>query len=391
MKPKGWRLWLVLAFILCCAVTAAGEPFSFATLAPARPYSRCRAAFPREPGEAEKVVISFLGDCCLGMNEIDHGKKKSLDYYVGQFGYGYSFDKVRYILEQDDLTVANLECVLSDTPDGLDKKTKKLYNFRGYEAYIRILEEGSVEAVTVANNHSGDYGQPGFDATARVLDASPIDWFGSTDYGGRSMIFEKNGARIGLVGAHVQYYWQHVEEMQAIFDDLRAQGCQVIIGVMHAGVEYDKRHDDNQTKMARKLIQWGADIVIGHHPHVLQGFEVLEGVPVFYSVGNFMFAGNFNIRTPYTVILQMALSFSADGEYLGCRTNLIPCRLSEHHEINYYQPYPVTGTEAVRAIKLMQYDSRDPYKLLDYSENIGAVQVFVPARDRGDPSRDLDP
>ena len=167
--------------------------------------------------------------------------------------------------------------------------------------------------------------------------------------------------------------------MQALFDELRAEGCQVIIGVIHAGVEYDKRHDYNQVKIARRFIEWGADIVVGHHPHVLQGYEVMDGVPVYYSLGNFVFAGNFQVKTRYTAILQLALSFSEDGRYLGSRANFIPCRLSEHSEINYYQPYPVTGREAGLAIRQIQYDTKDPWRIRDYVENIGAMQDFVPA------------
>ncbi len=395
------KLLCVLALwtaVLCCVSSA--EPFYFGPAAATPPpaetpaatgtppvpavndasdYPLGRDAFPQEKGEATKILFSFLGDCTLGCNEIDHGKKKSLDYYIQEYGFGYPFSRVRDILAMDDLTVANLECVLADTSDGLDKNTKKAYNFRAYESFVNILTEGGVEAVTVANNHIGDYGQPGFESTVRVLNSSPVSWFGSTDYGGQSFIYEQDGVRVGLVGSHVAYYWQHTEEMQQMFDDLRAQGCQVIIAVIHAGVEYDKRHDDNQTKMARRMIGWGADVVIGHHPHVLQGYEILDGVPVYYSLGNFVFAGNFNLRAKYTVIMQLALSFDENARFLGTRVNLIPCRLSEHSEINYFQPYPVTGQDAQRAIRQMQYDTKPPYLLADYIENVGALQPFIPA------------
>ena len=381
LRSQSW-IAAVLAMMLCLG-SASAEPFRFMTdppPAPARPYENAAAAFPAVRGESKRLILSFLGDCTLGMNEIDHGKKKSLDYYISQFGMDYPFERVRYILEQDDLTVANLECVLSDSTDGLDRTTKKTYNFRAYESYVKILERGSVEAVTVANNHIGDYGQPGFDATKRVLEASSVRWFGSTELGGQACVFEKDGIRIGLVGSHVSYYWQHTEELEALLKDLREEkGCQVIIAVIHAGVEYAKRHDDNQTKMARRFIRWGADIVVGHHPHVLQGYELLEDVPVYWSLGNFVFAGNFNLKTKYTAILQLALSFDGSGRFMGSRANIIPCRLSEHEEINYYQPFPVTGDDAQRAIRKLQYDTQEPWRLRDYTENIGAVQEFVPA------------
>ncbi len=381
---------IIMLVLLWALAAEASQPYHFETSPPAGqtvpsetevPYSHTADFFPAEDGEEQKVLLSFLGDCALGCNEIDHGKRKSLDSYVARYGYGYCFEKVRYILEQDDLTVGNLECVLSDTPDGLDGKTRKAYNFRADEDYVSILTEGSVEAMNVANNHIGDYGQPGFDATVRVLGDHGIAWFGSTGLGGQCHVFEKGNVRIGLVGSYVNYYWRHTEEMQAMFTRLREEeNCQVIIGVIHAGVEYDKRHDYNQTKIARRFIRWGADIVIGHHPHVLQGFTMLEDAPVYYSLGNFVFAGNFDVKTQYTVIMQLALSFAEDGTYLGSRANFIPCQLSEHREINYYQPFPVTGADAQRAIRQMQYDTRDPWRIRDYQENIGAMQDFIPAR-----------
>ena len=106
-----------------------------------------------------------------------------------------------------------------------------------------------------------------------------------------------------------------------------------------------------------------------------------DGKMIFYSLGNFVFAGNFQVKAKYTAILQLALSFGEDGSFLGSRANFIPCRLSEHHEINYYQPYPVTGTDAQRAIRQIQYDTRDPWRIRDYVEGVGAMQDFIPAVD----------
>ena len=368
---------IVLLILLMALTAEASEPGP----EPEALYAHTAEYFPAEEGESRKVLFSFLGDCALGCNEIDHGKRKSLDSYVSRYGFGYCFEKVRYILEQDDLTVANLEGVLADSQEGLAPRTKKAYNFRADEAYVNILKVGSVEAVTLANNHAGDYGQPGFDRTVQALDGQGIGWFGSTDWGGQYFIFEQGNVRIGLVGSWVDYYWRHTDEMQAMFEHMRkVEGCQVIIGVIHAGVEYDKRHDNNQTKLARRFIRWGADIVIGHHPHVLQGFRMLEDAPVYYSLGNFVFAGNFTLRTEYTVIMQLALSFAEDGTYLGSRANFIPCRLSEHREINDYRPYPVTGQEAQKAIRQMQYDTKAPWLIRDYVENVGAMQDFIPPR-----------
>ena len=348
----------------------------------ALPYADIRSALPQVRGESKRIILSFIGDCTLGCKEIDHGKKKSIDYYIQQYGFEYPFAMVRYILAQDDLTVANMEGIFQNSVEGLNKKTKKEYNFRADESYADIFLKGSVEAVTVGNNHIGDYGQSGFDSSIRTLKEYGIKWFGSTNYGGQAYIYEKDGVKIGFVGSYISYYWQNVDVLKPLFDELREEGCAAIIAVIHGGVEYAKRHDKNQYNMARKFINWGADIVVGHHPHCLQGYEIIEGAPVYYSIGNFVFAGNFSLRTNYTVILSMALSFDEEGRFMGSTANLIPCRLSQTTDVrdkNLYQPYPVTGKEAQQAIKQLQYDTKKPYFLKDYQEGVGALQEFVPA------------
>lgn len=337
-------------------------------------YPNVRGVFDQVDGESQKILLSFLGDCTLGCNERDHASKKAIDWYVGQYGYGYPFQRVKYILEQDDLTIANFESTLHGSSAGINKKT---YNFRSDPAFVNILKEGSVEAVTLANNHSGDYGKPGFEDTVKTLTENGVAWFGSTEYSAQSYIYERDGARIGFVGAYISYYWQNVEQVKALFTALKEQHCSPIIAVIHGGVEYDARHDANQTRMAQRFVDWGADIVIGHHPHRLQGYEVLSGAPVFYSLGNFVFGGNFNLKSKYTAIVQFALSFDENGKYMGYQINVIPCRLSSDEAVNYYQPFPISGRQAEQAIKEIQNDTKKFWPISNFKEGVGALLPYV--------------
>ena len=356
-----------------------------------RYYADTRGVFPAEENEASKIVISFLGDCTLACNETDHGQSNTIEAYVGRYGAEYPFYRVQHILEQDDLTVANFEGTLHNTADGLYSVPKKTYSFRGDESMAQVLKSGYVDAVSLANNHIGDYGVPGYEDTVRALREYQIPWFACTEYGSQTWVFEKDGIKVGFISAYISFFWNHLGVIQSAMNELKAQRCNAIIAVMHGGVEYDKRHDDYQLGLARAFIRYGADLVIGHHPHCLQGYGVVEGVPVYYSLGNFVFGGNSRLNTTrkgiaksvkYTMILSCALSFDIDGRFLGSRTNLIPCRLSEDENVNHYQPYAVTGSEAVNAIDEVLYDTKSPFLLNGYQEGVGALQEFVPAKNK---------
>ena len=352
-------------------------------------YHDIRAVFPEEKNEASKIVINFLGDCTLACHETDHGKDNTIEEYVKKYGADYPFYRVQHILEQDDLTVANFEGTLHNTNDGYYTVPKKTYSFRGDESMAEVLKAGSVEAVSLANNHIGDYGTPGYEDTVRVLNEQNIPWFACSEYGSQTFVYEKDGIRIGFISAYISFFWNNLGVIQKAMKELKDQNCSAIIGIMHGGVEYDKRHDDYQLGLARAFIRYGCDLVIGHHPHCLQGYGVVEGVPVYYSLGNFVFGGNARLNTTrkgvaksvkYTMILSYALSFDENGVFLGSRANLIPCRLSEDENVNYYQPYAVLGADAAGAIEEVLYDTKAPYLLNGYEEGVGALQEFVPAR-----------
>ena len=354
-------------------------------------YLNTRAAFPQEENEAQKVLLTFIGDVTLGCNEADHKSPRSITTYINYCGYDYPFKKVHYLLEQDDLTIANLEGTFHSDSSGLTPQTKKAYNFRATPDYAAVLTQASIEAVALGNNHSIDYGEPGFTETVAVLEENGIDWFGNTDHGAKGFVYHHNGVKIGFVSCYVSYWvinnGEHIPEINATIDEVRAQDVDVLIAYMHGGVEYDAKHDKNQERFAQYFINKGADIVIGSHPHRLQGCQLIDDVPVFYSLGNFVFGGNarfynkrHNTTIRYTAVLQCALSFDDSGKYLGCRFNIIPCRLGEDEMINQYQPFPVTGEEAEACIKELQVDTNKFWRLEDLLPDIGAMQVFIPAR-----------
>lgn len=324
--------------------------------------------------EQTQVTVTFVGDCTLGCEDKIREQEKSFDSYAKKYGYGYFFDQVRSIVETDDITVANLEGVFLNSSFGEAKKT---YHFRGEKDFVNILPASSVEAVNIANNHILDYGSNGAKRTAEVLDEAGQGWFGTLDPVKRTCVIERKGIRFGFVGVMPGYYWDNQKLVEKQMKDLREKdGCAVVIGVMHVGAEYETRREQRQENMARAFLRMGADVVIGHHPHVLQGIDVMDGKTVCYSIGNFVFGGNAQIRAPYTALFQFTFTFDEQGTYLGHQLNIIPALPSGEREYNNYQPVLATGEDAETVIAQIQADTAFP--LNPYVEGVGAVQDFVP-------------
>lgn len=337
-----------------------------------------------------QVTISFAGDCTLGNTPLVRERyyDQSFESYVEQHGMAYPFDKVKEYFLNDDFTVVNLEGVFYNYEANRAKKT---YNFRSSTDYVEILTLAGVDAVSIGNNHSLDYGAKGEISTIETLERAKLGWFGINEAADGIYVFEKDGIRIGFTGVYYSFWAKGGKNAEAIkrnLSDLKREKCDLIIACMHCGVEYDQKHDNNQNKMANWLFRYGADMVVGHHPHTVQGLRVENGKTTLWSLGNFVFGGNpsLNYKNPArnkllnieTFIAQITFSFDEDQRYLGHQINIIPCYTSGTAEYNNYQPVPVTGAEAEKVLSAIQVDSY-PLHLKPYVEGVGAVQDFVPA------------
>ncbi len=323
----------------------------------------------------QTVTLTFVGDCTIGGEDWLQEEPTSFTAYLEKYGYDYFFKEVQSIIANDDVTVANLEGVLMNHSSGAVEKT---YNFRGPKHFVSVLTSSSVEAVNIANNHTYDYGANGVLHTTQALDDAGQNWFGTNYTVEKTWTYEKNNVKIGFVGMEIQYwYYKHRNLLRSQVEALKEDGCQVVVAVMHGGKEYKPTHWAIQEKFAKAVMEYGADIVIGHHPHILQGVDVFDGKTVCYSIGNFVFGGNAKIRAPYTALFQFTLSFSDDGEYLGHQLNIIPALPSGEREYNNYQPVLATGEDAQAVLEQIQVDT--DFTLNPYVEGVGAVQDFVPA------------
>lgn len=290
------------------------------------------------------LTLSVVGDCTLGTDEtFDYDT--SLNVYYENYGADYFLQNVKDIFSADDLTIANFEGTLTDS----DEREDKTFAFKAPASYASILTGGSVEAVNTANNHSHDYGDQSFNDTLAALDDAGIVHFGYDE----TAVMDVKGIKVGLVGIYELY--DHLEREQQLKDNIakvKADGAQLIVVIFHWGNETETVPDSNQTTLGRIAIDEGADLVCGHHPHVLQGIETYKGRNIVYSLGNFCFGGNSSPSDMDTMIYQQTFTIDADGVKKDNVTNIIPCSISSaaYDGYNNYQPTPAKGDEATRIL-----------------------------------------
>ena len=292
------------------------------------------------------LTVSVVGDCTLGTDE-NFDYDTSLNACYDNYGADYFFSNVKSIFSADDLTIANFEGTLTDSEEREDKE----YAFKAPAEYAGILTSGSVEAVNTANNHSHDYGDQGYEDTISALDSAGILNFGYD----KTVVTEVKGIKVGLVGIYeLKDHLERKEQLKQNIAKVKAEGAQITIVIFHWGNEKEEVPDSNQTTLAHLAIDEGADLVCGHHPHVLQGIEEYKGKNIVYSLGNFCFGGNQYPSDMDTMIFQQTFTVDQNGVKADNVTNIIPCSVSSDSDYNNYQPTPAEGDEATRILNKIQ-------------------------------------
>lgn len=290
------------------------------------------------PGDPT-VTLVFGGDVTLSDAFAD---------LVGQ-NYDWAFAELEEY-RQADVAMINLEGTLTRATDPLPKQ----FNFRADPESIAILKHGGVDIVSLGNNHAMDYKEPGLMETMNILDQAGIHHVGAgrdITEARRPDILEVKGQRIAYLGYYDSDLHSAGEGVagtnpsgnERIAEDIRAIRNQVdwIVVNYHWGEELAERPTHWQTDLARFTIDQGADLVVGHHPHVLQGMEVYKGRPIAYSLGNFIFGGN--SRSDYdTAVLRVSL------RNRQMKVELLPV------EVRQYQPKVVTGDRGLEILRQVE-------------------------------------
>lgn len=300
--------------------------------------------------EPIQITVSSMGDCTLGTDE-NFNPSTSFNAYYNAQGPDYFFKNVRSILEEDDLSIINLEGTFTDS----DQRQEKTFAFKADPEYVSILTGSSIEAANLANNHSRDYGEESYTDTVETLEQAGIASFGYDQVD----ILEINGVKVGLTGIYeLAEHLDKQEEVRTNIAALKEAGAQVIIVNFHWGIEKEYLPNDTQKTLAHLAIDEGADLVIGHHPHVLQGIERYKGKYIAYSLGNFSFGGNSNPSDKDTMIFQQTFTVQDGKVEVNDDINVIPCSLSSASGYNDYCPTPLEGSEKERVLeKLNKYSA----------------------------------
>ena len=314
-----------------------------------------------EPPAETDIVMTFLGDCVIGGRESYYNRTDSMIAYLNEKGMGYPFSGLLSLTEKDDLTSANLECVLKETRAGED--TKKEWRFRGLPAYTEILKKGSVELVNLANNHTIDYGEEGYQSTVAAVEKDFL-WCGKNHV----CQTEIKGHKIGFGGLRETEYLQDPDRIGKDIQELKEAGCEYIIYQCHWGEEYSPLHSGLQEAIARACQRAGADLVIGHHPHVVQGIGMIDGMPVIYSLGNLVFGGTIDLRTYDAMAAQVIIHPERETDPIEIRLIPILTSSSAGQKINDYRPSPAEGEDRKRILNAVQADT--PFSIGKWS---GAV------------------
>lgn len=296
------------------------------------------------------ITISAAGDCTLGTDS-SFDQSTSLNAYYNSNGAAYFLQNVKSVFEADDLTIVNMEGTLTES----DSRQDKTFAFKGPGEFAQILTAGSVEAANLANNHSHDYGDQSYTDTINYVEAAGITTFGYD----RTAVMDVNGVKVGLVGTYELADGMGCEAgMIENIKKVESEGAQVVIVSFHWGMERENYPNDNQKNLAHSAIDNGADLVLGHHPHVLQGIEKYKGKNIVYSLGNFCFGGNSNPSDKDTMIFQQTFTIE-NGELVEDDvTNIIPCSISSVSGYNNYQPTPLEGSEKDRVMqKINEFSS----------------------------------
>ena len=334
----GGAAGILLLLILVLAVRGiAGSAAEKARTEKIEKQEQAQKAREKEP-EKVSLTISAAGDCTLGTDENFYYATSLPAKYEAVQDPGYFFQKVLPVFSKDDLTIVNMEGTLTQET----AREAKLYAFKGDEEYTQILTEGSVEAANLANNHSHDYGEKSYTDTIQALEDAGITTFGYD----RTAVMDIKGIKVGLLGTYeLADHMGCEEEMIENIQSLQEQGAQIIIASFHWGIERENIPNEIQVDLAHSAIDHGADLVLGHHPHVLQGIETYKGKNIVYSLGNFCFGGNSGPNDMDAMIFQQTFTLE-DGELTEDNvTNVVPVKISGSwaQGVNDYQPTPVEG------------------------------------------------
>jgi len=299
------------------------------------------------------ITMTFAGDMLIA-SLLDKTAAGNFNSYAAGNPPSYFLEEAAPVFQADDFTLVNLENTLSDRALApRDKGEGTAYWYKSKTANTEILTSSGVEAVSLVNNHTHDYGNPGFRDTVKAVEAAGLAYGTESN----TVFYEKDGFRVAVICAGL---WSE-GGAGAILRRLEAAEGESDFQIVffHGGEEGVHTPEAWKMRAARRLADAGADVVLGGHPHVLQPMEVYNGVDIVYSLGNFCFGGN---RYPEnrTALYQLTLTVDKERQAVKKESRLIPFYVYTG-EWNNYRPSPIADeAQAQKVLDFMAWKETEP-------------------------------
>lgn len=320
-------------------------------------------SWERSQMQSDEVVLSFTGDCTLGTWPEAAVETNFNTVYEQAGSETYPFDLVKSLFANDDYTYINLETTLTNSTDRLKKDTN--YNFKGDPEWAKTMIAASyIDGCTLSNNHSYDYRSEGYSETMTALKNAGVDVGSQRDI----LVTNVGGVEIVMLGAN--YITSSLNPEDVFGDKLtelmiqQIQYCKrpdnIVIVNCHWGLERHQDANGDQAQPAHKMIDAGADMIIGHHPHTVQGVEIYKGKYIFYSLGNFSFGGKNTTDDINRVCIVVRPRFALRDNVASLTgVTILPCYTTsaENTSENNYQPTLVFGKQASSIIRTLKNNS----------------------------------
>ena len=285
------------------------------------------------------ITISAVGDCAIGDLHYGAGAPGSFAARLAEVDdpIGYPFSGIGDVFHRDDLTIANLEGTFTTR----EAWHNPVFSIRGKPSYAAMLKRGGVDLVDIDNNHADDYGPDGHEDTKRALDDAGVSYFGRK-------IVDRRDIK-GMTIVNLGYLGGPAGTRERVVRDIKRERKPgtIVIASFHWGIEAFYATAPDQTRLGRAAIDAGADLVLGHHPHVLQAIETYKGRHIVYSLGNFVFGANSQPKDTDSIIYQERFTIE-DGAVTAFDNAVIPVAISSSRSQNDFRPVLLSGDEAAR-------------------------------------------
>lgn len=276
----------------------------------------------------EVFLLTFAGNCTFGGDPFDTSSASFVNV-VGD-DYGYPFRNVETYFQNDEFTFLTLEGVLADSGEAVQSGSV----FRGPSEYAKILSTGSVDMVSLANDHTDDFGDAGYASTKTALESENIAYVEKNNY---NVFTTKNGLKIGVYAVYSKLdRWN----MQQAINKMNREGADIIVIAFHWAEAASYAPNMTQINAAHTAIDNGADLVIGTNPQYLQGIEYYKHGLICYSLGNFSYGGSKWPKDLDSVIIQQEILRDAKGNVSLGEAIFVPCSMTSSNS-NNFQPTPL--------------------------------------------------